>query len=738
MDGSAHISPNDAPGDRFAGPAPVAELLRTFWRQKFLLVAIVVLVTGLSAFTAFQIQPRYSATARVLVTPVESDQTPGDGSSAARALLGGGGSDRAAIYSEIEVMQSDRLLEKVVERLGLDKDPEFNPVLQPGMLAPLRELGPVKWLIMAVSPLRQDLSDDERTLRERKRVVDSARKRMSVRPPGLANVVSIQFETHSPGKSARLANAFINIYAEDRLSRSAEEAAETKLWLDSRIEELRGEVAAAENKVADFLASRRLNDQGLSLTLERQFNELSRQLAVARSAAAEKRIRLRQLRALLASGESLDSTTEIQESRTIQRLRDQEAVLVRRAAELDTRFGEKHPTMINLRAEIENTRSQINDEQGRIVDALANEVRVAEAGAESLQKQLSALDDERAASNGDRVQLQQLQREAITSRKLYEMFLARAKETEQTSTMKRHPVQVISPAQPPTHPSYPRKGLIVGFGFFLSVGIGLLIVLLIERMDGGFRSVSQTERVMREPMIGVVPRVSSSERRKGSVADLVFRDSRGAYVEAIRSLRTSLMVANPENPPKVVLVASSQSGDGKTSLAVSLARLSALASVEGRVLLIDGDLRKPSIAPALGMHPKVGLLHLFAGEASLDETIMCDERSGLHVLPSVPGTPNPPELLNSNHMRDLLAQLRSNYDMIVIDSPALDAVSDARVLAHYADTTVFVVRWEGTKQHAALEAMRQLVTAGARISGIVMQQVNTRKSESYGYREAVA
>lgn len=739
MDGTAQLNPTVNASDRFQAPAPVAEMARTFWRHKFLLVGIVSLITGLSAFAAFQIQPRYTAVARVLLNPAAEGGVPDErGQSAVRSVLAGSGADRAALFSEIEVMQSDRLLDKVVERLTLETDPEFNPVLQPGLVAPLRDIGPIKWLIMSISPLRQDLSDGERSARERKRIIDSVRKRMTVRPPGLGNVISIQFETHSATKSARMANAFVNIYNEDRLSRSAEEAAEIKFWLDTRLAELKSEVSVAENAVAEFIAIHRLDQNGQSLILERELTELGRQLAAARAGVAEKRIRLRQLRALVASGEGLENTSEIQESRTIQRLREQESVLVRRAAELDTRFGEKHPTMVNLRAEIENIRKRISEEQNKIVDALANEVRVAESSAASLEQRLDKLDEERAGTNGDRVKLQQLQRESIATRKLYEMFLTRAKEAEQAATIKRQPAELISSAQPPTMPSYPRKGLIVGFGFFLSLGFGILIVLLIERMDGGFRSVSQLERVMREPMIGIVPRVSGSERRRGNVTDLIFRDGHGPYVEAIRSLRTSLLVSNPEQPPRVVLVASSQSGDGKTSLAVSLARLSALAAVEGRVLLIDGDLRRPSVAPALDLEPEMGLLHLFAGEVSLEDVILTDERTGLHVLPSVPGTPNPPELLNSNHMRDLLARLRSSYDMIVIDSPAIGSVSDARVLAHYADTTIFVVRWEGTKQQAAVEAMRQLVTAGARLAGVVLQQVNLRKSESYGYRDATS
>jgi polysaccharide biosynthesis transport protein len=394
--------------------------------------------------------------------------------------------------------------------------------------------------------------------------------------------------------------------------------------------------------------------------------------------------------------------------------------------------------MINLRAEIENTRGQILAEHKRIIGALANEVRVAEAAVASIRDQLQTIDLERAATNEDRVQFLQMKREALSNRKLYELFVARAKDAEEHSSLITDPVEMIASAKAPTHPSAPKKPLIIAFGFFISIGFGLALVLVIERLDGGFRSVTQVERVIREPVLGIVPRIRGSKHRRNHVHDIVFNDAHSAYVESIRSLRTSLLVASADAPPKVVLIASSQSGDGKTSLAISLARLSATASIEGRVLLIDGDLRKPSVAPRIGANPTKGLIHLFSGEASLDEVIVTDEKSGLHVLPATIGTPNPPELLNSTHMRDLLAKLRSSYEMIIIDSPALAAVSDARVLAHYADTTVFVLRWEGTKQHAAVEAVKQLTSAGARISGVVLQQVNIKKTESYGYREAVA
>ena len=737
MDGTTNNEMTGFNPERSSEATPVAEILRTFWRQKYLLAAIVFLITGLATLAAFQIAPKYTATARILVTPELPDASAGP-DRAAMALKSVFSGERVSVYSEIEVMRSDRMIEKVIGELKLAEDPEFNPALQPGMFAPVRDFGPVKWFIRTISPLRHDLTAEERANRETKRIVDSVRGRMVIRPPGLANVVAIQFQTSSAAKSARLANEFVNVYSEDRMSRSADQAATNRLWLDSRITELKAEVDVAERKVAEFIAASRLDDNGASPLIDRRIVELGRQLSTAKSVLAEKRVRLVQLRRLVASGKGLESTTEIQQSRTIQRLRDQETVLIRRAAELDTRFGEKHPTMINLRADIENTRKQMIAEQKRIVDALANEVRVAEAGVRSVEGQLQTLDIERASSNEDRVQLVQMKREALANRKLYEMFLARSKQAEQTSSLKQTPVQMIAPAKPPTHPSHPKKPLIIAFGFFIAVGLGIVVILMLEKLDGGFRSIAQVERIMRSPALGIVPRIAGAGRRREGVQDVVVQNVQSPFVEAIRSLRTSLLVANSDAPPKVVLIASSQPGDGKTSLAVSLARLSAIASIEGRVLLIDGDLRKPSVAPGVGAKPEKGLMHLFAGEATLDEVIVTDEKSGLHILPSIPGTPNPPELLNSTHMRDLLASLRSSYDMIIIDSPALDAVSDARVLAHYADTTVFVVRWEATKQLAAMNAMKQLTTAGARVAGVVLQQVNVRKSESYGYREAVA
>jgi capsular exopolysaccharide synthesis family protein len=169
---------------------------------------------------------------------------------------------------------------------------------------------------------------------------------------------------------------------------------------------------------------------------------------------------------------------------------------------------------------------------------------------------------------------------------------------------------------------------------------------------------------------------------------------------------------------------------------VSIARLAAVSALEGRVMLIDGDLRRPAVAPEMGLKAEKGLIHYFSGQAPLEDIIVEDPLTGVHAILAAPGTPNPPELLNSTHMRALLDKLSRSYDTIVIDSPALSEVSDALVLAHLADATVYVVQWESTPRHIAIESYKHLLAASARIAGVVLQKVNVRRSSAYAYEES--
>ena len=709
-----------------------ADVVLLFWRRKALLIGTVILVTGFSLLAAFQITPRYTSTARIMIG--NASAPPAAAGMLSQAL---GGGNRTDLYGEIEVMKSDRLIEQMVDKLDIMRDSEFNHELRDGWMHRLSNLAVVR---TAVDYLRavagKDEKADSRDERLRREVINRVRSSLSVMPPGVSNVVGVSFESIDPVKAMRLTNTFVGLFAADNLDRRVKADAQTRAWLDERIEGLRSAVIESERSVANFLTQRRLVADGRNPVSDRQFADVSRQLTTVKAALAESQTRLAQVYRLRGTPQGLASIKEVRNSPQIVRLQSQEAAMLQKAAEMGTLLGDRHPKMVNIQAEIADIRDRIGDEQDRIVQELENEVRVSRARVRSITDELE--DEKRFASSKDTLQLRQLQREAEANQRLYETYLARLKQTgANTDTAEEGLVEIISSARQPLAPSFPKKGLIVGFGFIISLGLGAFLILFAERLDNGFRDPDQVERLTDRPVIGSVPKLASAEKSGHACADEVISAPDSPYGEAIRSLRTGLAVSNVDNPPRVVLVASSLPGEGKSSLSVSLARQAAVSAVNGKVILVDCDLRRPAVSGIMGLRAELGLTELFSGEASFDDVLRTDERTGLHVLPAVPGTPNPPELLNSQHMRDLLVKLSNSYDLVILDSPALDAVSDARVLAHMADSTIFVVEWENTPRHLVLGAMRQLTSAGARIAGVVLHKVNPRKQSAYAYGEPV-
>ena len=343
----------------------------------------------------------------------------------------------------------------------------------------------------------------------------------------------------------------------------------------------------SERAVAEFLTSKRLVESGRNAVVERQFAALSAQLVAAKSAYAEKQTRLAQVYRLRNSEQGLGAAKEVRVSPLIQRLQDQEARLQRKLAELEPNFGERHPKMVNLRAELSAARQRIEEEQGRIVLELENDVRVARARIAAVAEELEKLDADRLASGQDMVRLRQLKREAEANQRLYETYLVRLKHSD---TMREatgdNRIQIVSSARPPLVPSHPRKSMIVGLGFVSSLAVGLFLIFLVERLDNGFSDTDQLENLTGMPVLGPVPRLAAAEKDGRAPSEIILASPDSAYGEAIRSIRTGLTVSNVDASPKVILIASALPGEGKTSLAVSLARQSAISSVRGNVVLV--------------------------------------------------------------------------------------------------------------------------------------------------------
>jgi capsular exopolysaccharide synthesis family protein len=357
-------------------------------------------------------------------------------------------------------------------------------------------------------------------------------------------------------------------------------------------------------------------------------------------------------------------------------------------------------------------------------------VSSARAREAALRESLAGLQKGTAAQDKLQVQLRELTGEADANRALYDSFLQKFKQTSAQEDIQQADARMVTTAQPPLVPSFPNKTMFVGFALVLSLFVGLGLAFLIERLDNGFRTSDQVEKIIGMPTLGLVPTVL----RREIPQNLVVERPTVQYSEAIRSIRTALRYSDIDHPPKVILITSSLPGEGKTVFATSFAR--SVARSGARALLIDCDLRRPGIARLLKCKAEPGLVGLFAEDCNPADLICLDEGSGMHFIPSSGGTANPQDLLGSQHMRSFLDRMRSQYDLIIVDAPPVLAVSDPIILSHIVDTTLYLVRWEKTPRPVVAGAMKILRSNGGPVAGVVLSRVNARKHALYGYGDA--
>lgn len=326
--------------------------------------------------------------------------------------------------------------------------------------------------------------------------------------------------------------------------------------------------------------------------------------------------------------------------------------------------------------------------------------------------------------------LRALVSEVQVNKQLYETVLARFKEIKVVDDdLQRADARVISRAIAPSAPFYPQKQLMILAAFIVSLIIASAIALVLEFLDSGFHSLTQIESVTGMPALVAIPIAPTGPGAAPPHVHAIKKPN-SSFSEAVRSLRTALMLSRIDSPPKTVLITSALSGEGKTTTAVSLACLSGAANQ--RCIVIDCDLRNPSLQNLLNCPGEFGLTHYLTGQASIEDVIELDETTGVHVIAAGARAPDPAELLGSQHMRQLLRLLHEEFDLVVLDSPPLLAVSDALVLVRHVEKTVVAVRWDRTRREALTAALKQLLEAGADLAGVVLTQVDAKKQARYG------
>ncbi|MFQ5783672.1 MAG: GumC family protein [Alphaproteobacteria bacterium] len=728
-------------------------LLNTLWRRKMIVMGTTLVLTSIALLIVMQLTPLYVAETEIVVQPPDTNVI--DIEKVAQGLS----TDFYTNDTEAAILGSRAIASEVVDRLDLVNHPAFNPALSPprkGLLdrLHLRELIPEDFDPLALIPeswrtaIRDFRADDveeteppepltpeeeQRLLRED--AIDTYLGGLSVTPSESSRVITVSFTSPDPELAAQIANAAAQAYIDDQVRAKTDETSAANVWLQDRAVQLKETVAKAAAAVEQHRRKSGLVSVGGTNLLAKQIAELNSQLIIARAARAEAEARFNQVQKLLKSKDGIDSAAAVLQSSLIQRLREQEAEVVRKIAEMKTQFREGHPKMILARSELQDLVDKIGNEVGKIATNLGNELEIALVREKNLDREIAKLQRRLDDQADAEITLHALETDLEANRKLYDTILARLKETGvQNTSLMQADARIISAATVPYAPSYPRKRLIVGIAFVGSTVLGVLIVLLIEHLDSGFRSREQLEAATGVATLSIVPRLRGRRMANTTLYDDILERPHTVFSESLRTLRTSLLLSNVDEPPRTVLVTSSIPSEGKSSTALALART--VAKYGKKCIIIDADLRSPSVHGALGVPNNLGLIDYLSRDVALEDMIQIDFKSGAHFIVAGPAMPHPADLLGSDKMRGLLASLREIYDLVVIDTPPVLAMSDPLVLMRFVDKTIYLVRWEKTPRDTAIAGIRQVLDAGANLAGLVLSQVDLRKHATYHYADS--
>lgn len=711
-------------GGGLAEQFDLRRLANMFRRRMRLFGAVALVVFVAVVLVTLTATPMYTATANVMLDTRQEQVVN------VEAVLSGLPADSSVVDTEVEILKSRRLAERVVNALQLDKDPEFNPVLRTtGPIGAIK--GAISGALSALTPEEaQDGAVAEQKAQER--VVDNVLSHLSVRRSGLTYVINVSFESESPTKAATIANKFAELYLLEQLEAKFEATQQATEWLNTRLDSLRDQVLADEAAVQQYkIANNLLSAEGATLT-EQEISSYNQSLADARAQVAEDEARLATARRQLAGGSTGDDVGEALSSPVIQQLRQQRAAVSSKVADLQGRYGERHPEMLTARRQLTDIDAQIQAEIQRIISNLEAQVQVSRQRAGAISGSLSNARGTLAGNNQAMVRLNELERTAEASRTLYESYLNRYKETSTQQGIEQSDARVVSNATIPTGQSSPKVPLNLALGLVLALGAGVGAVVLAEMLDAGLATAEDVEQRLDVSYLGAIPLLSSvAEGRAGSPVDYVVEKPLSSFAEAFRNLRASVIYSRLGEPVNVVAVTSALPGEGKTTTSVCLARSAALQG--HRVIVVDCDLRRRSVNRLMGKDPSIGLIEVLAGEASLDQVVATDPATGMRLLPLANTSVTARDVFGSPAMDRLLDELRRNYDLVVLDTAPVLPVADTRVLAPKADAVVFLARWRKTPQHAIEAAFRQLLGTGAHLGGVALTQVDMKQQSKYGY-----
>lgn len=715
----------------------IRDYLRVILKRRWAIITVFAVIVVSVTIHAYTATPIYKATARLII----DKENPNVMSIQEVMAVDTSGTDY--YQTQYKIIESRNVARAVIKRLNLDKNEEFVPRPRDNFLANLKrsvQKTAAAFEKAVVALLRTSEAGSSQALKEHDpdyKLVSAFIDRIKVNPISNSRLVDIGFEAKDPVLAAKITNTLAQAYIEQNLDTKLKAVKGAVRWLNNRVVAEREKVEKSEQALLAYKTRHSIVTDFTSdvekITAQK-LAHLNTQIVEAESVRVEAETRYKQALELKRTPDMLDSIPEVLNNELIQHIKSMEVELYKRISELSKKYGQKHPQMIAIQAELKTLQKRKTYEVKRVVNSLNNEYRVARAKEESLKASLAKQRKESLDLNQKAIEYGVLQREVESAQQMYQLLINRFKETSLTEDMKAGNIRVLDRAEVSKSPVKPRKqrNILMSVLFGLAGGLGLAFFL--EYLDNTIKDPEDIKRYLNIPYLGPVPVIVPNDNQGEDVPPemVVLNSPKSTASEAYRGIRTNILFSSAESEPQVIMVTSSGPQEGKTITSSNLAIT--MAQSGNKVVLLDCDMRRPRVNKLFGISRNRGMTNLLVEKTDLKLTVFNTSVPNLHVIPSGPIPPNPSEILGSKRMEELIEVLRKNFTRIIIDTPPITAVTDAALLGKLSDGVVLVVRANRTVRDMAKTGLEQLTAVGAKLLGVVLNGVGMGRGSYYYYQ----
>lgn len=692
----------------------ILEYWRALGKYKWPIIAFALIVTLLAGVIAFVSTPIYEAKTTLLIETNKQKVV------SIEDVYGGVGSSREYFQTQVEVIKSREVALKTIIKLKLFDLPGYDPrASKIGLAALLEKVGfskeeePREWTNEALAEA----------------VLPGFMGSLSIDPIRLSQLVIIRFNSPDPVLAAKVTNTLAQTYIENDLNARYQMTQTASAWLRDQLTELKGKLTESETALQRYREKQGLvsiKDAAQS-GAGQQIEQLQSRLIEARTRRAEIESNFKTVKD--ASAADLASQPAVLVNVQVADAKRAATEANRRLADAAQRYGREHPKYLQADSDAKAANENLQRQIELVVGGITVEYERARNTERTLEAALNSARGTVVNINRKEFELGIYEREVESNRQMYDMFMQRAKETTVGGDLQSVVARIVDPAVAPAGPIKPKKVLIVLVALVVGLMVGAMLAMFIEILDNTFKTAEDVETKLRQPVLAVLPLLSKKHGANNASGKILLDAPHSVYAEAVRTARTGVLLSSVDIPNRTLVVTSSVPGEGKTTFACNLAM--ALAQTK-KTLLVDADMRRPSVARAYGLDPlSLGLSELVAGGVDLQECLHVVENTNLVVMTCGAIPPNPLELIHSVRFSQTMELLSKHFEIIIIDSPPVSLVSDALVLATNSSGVIFVAKAQSTPHPLARNALKQLHRANAHLVGVVLNALDFDKAEKY-------